>query len=157
MVGQRLGANADLLRGALVATLAGAGAIHLSLTPEHFDESPIVGAGFLAAGFLQLLLAGVIFRRPSRVALVLAGVSSAALIVMYGVAVVIGLPFGGPVEGAKDEGLRLGAGEPVTLVAAITKAAEFASIVLAMVVLKRLNTGDAMQRPMGIREGGHPQ
>jgi hypothetical protein len=137
MAGQRLAPNADLLRGALVATLAGAGAIHLFLTPEHLDESPILGVGFLAAGLLQLALAGVIFRRPSRLALLVVGVSSAALIALYGVAVAIGLSFSAPGEGAMDEGLRLGAGEPVTLVAAITKTAEFASIVLAMVVLKR--------------------
>jgi len=145
MAGRALGSDADVLRGALGAALVSVGVIHLSLTPEHFQESPALGAGFLAAGILQLLLAIAMFRRPSRVAIVAVGASSTALIVSYGVAVAIGLPFTGPAAGAMDEGLRIGAGEPVTIVAAIAKATELASIVLAMMLLGRWNAREGGQ------------
>jgi hypothetical protein len=142
MTGRGVEPNGDLLRGALGAALVSAGAIHLSLSPEHFEESRVLGAGFLAAGLLQLALAAAIFRRASRLALLLVGVSSTALIVAYGVAVAIGLPISGLAAGEMEEGLRIGAGEPVTLVAAIVKATELASIVLAMLLLGRLNAGE---------------
>lgn len=44
-----------------------------------------------------------------------------------------------------DEGLRIGAGEPVTIVAAIAKATELASIVLAMMLLGRWNAREGGQ------------
>lgn len=62
---------------------------------------------------------------------------STALIVTYGVAVAIGLPFATEAAGAMEEGLRIGAGEPVTLRAAIARATELGSIVLAMMLLGR--------------------
>ncbi|MBA3687329.1 MAG: hypothetical protein H0W81_00600 [Chloroflexi bacterium] len=150
----RLGPKTDLVRGTLVAALLAAGGIHLWLTPEHFEESPIVGTGFLAAGILQLLLAVALLYRPSRLALLAVGVSSAGLIAAYGVAVAVGLPFASQAAGGMEEGLRLGAGEPVTLLAIIAKAIELGSIVLAMMLLGRLNSAQgrrATLRGLGLR------
>lgn len=143
---RHLGAKLDLVRGTLVAALLAAGGVHLWLTPEHVEESPIVGAGFLAAGVLQLLLAIAILYRPSRLVLLAVGGSSAALIAAYGVAVAIGLPFASQTAGGMEAGLRLAAGEPVTLLAVIAKAIELASIGLAMVLLGRLNAAHGRQR-----------
>lgn len=133
------------MRGTLAAALLAAGGVHLWLTPEHVEESPIVGAGFLAAGILQLLLAIAILCRPSRLVLLAVGASSAALIAAYGVAVAIGLPFASRAAGGMEAGLRLGAGEPVTLLAVIAKAIELASIGLAMTLLVRLNSTQGRQ------------
>jgi hypothetical protein len=152
MTGRDLGPNGDVIRGALGAALVSAGMIHLSLSPEHFEESQILGTGFLAAGVLQLLLAVAIFRRTGRLALLLVGASSTTLIATYAVAVVIGLPFTGLAAGAMEEGLRLGTGEPVTLVAALAKASELASIVLAMLLLGRLNATEGGKLPTVVRE-----
>ena len=105
-----------------------------------------MGAGFLAAGVLQLLLAIAILYRPSRLVLLAVGASSAALIAVYGVAVATGLPFASQAAGGMEAGLRLGAGEPVTPLEVIVKAIELASIVLAMTLLGRLNSALGRQQ-----------
>ena len=74
------------------------------------------------------------------------GVSSAGLIAAYGVAVAVGLPFASQAAGGMEEGLRLGAGEPVTLLAGIAKAIELGSIVLAMMLLGRLNAAQGREQ-----------
>jgi hypothetical protein len=153
MADRGLGPNGEIFRGALGAVLVVAGGIHLALTPEHLGESVVLGIGFLTAGVLQLVLAVWIFRRVSRLALLLVGVSSTALIVAYGVAVAVGLPF--VAADAMDEGLSIGTGEPVTLVAAVAKVAELASILLAMALISQLNAGERARPLLGVRKRSH--
>lgn len=48
----------------LSVMVGGAGAVHLALTPEHFEESVLFGAFFLAAAAFQLWLAAALVLRP---------------------------------------------------------------------------------------------
>lgn len=50
--------------GAAGAVTALAGAIHLALTGEHFEEGPLFGAAFLAMSIYQVVLAGLLLFRP---------------------------------------------------------------------------------------------
>jgi hypothetical protein len=79
----------------LAAALVGAGTIHAAMAPSHLGESAVEGAGFVAAAFGQILLAGAVLLRPTR--RVLLGVSglSLALLVAWVVSRTAGLPFGG--------------------------------------------------------------
>src|SRR4029077_19122450 len=71
----------------LAGALFTAGWIHLALTPEHLDESTILGVGFLGAGLAQLALAFLITARPSELTYYAVVGLSAALVVLYAIAV----------------------------------------------------------------------
>jgi hypothetical protein len=60
---------------------------------------------------------------------------SAALVVLYAIAVLKGLPFGGNHDHAS--GLSLGSGEPVDLEGAVSKLAELFSLATAFVLVGR--------------------
>jgi hypothetical protein len=125
----------------LAGALFTAGWIHLALTPEHLEEATILGLGFLAAGLAQLALAVLITARPSDLAYYAVVGLSAALIVLYAIAVLKGLPF----DGSHDHGtgLTLGAGEPVDIEGAVSKLAELFSLATAVVLVGRRNTPTA--------------
>lgn len=122
-------------RVALAAALFIAGWIHLALSPEHFGESTILGAGFLIAGLVQLSLAGLITVRRSDLAYYAVIGLSIALVALYAIAVVKGLPFGGALDHAS--GLVLGSGEPVDLEGAVSKVAEIISVGAAFFLVGR--------------------
>jgi hypothetical protein len=125
----------------LAGALFTAGWIHLALTPEHLEEATILGLGFLAAGLAQLALAVLITARPSDLAYYAVVGLSAALIVLYAIAVLKGLPFGGSHD--HGTGLTLGAGEPVDIEGAVSKLAELFSLATAVVLVGRRNTPTA--------------
>jgi hypothetical protein len=80
-------------RAFLVAGLVVAAAIHLLLTPDHFAESTLMGAGFLSSAVAEFGLAAAVVVKPRRmVYFAVIGVAS-ALIALYGYNVMIGLPF----------------------------------------------------------------
>jgi hypothetical protein len=112
-----------------------AGWIHLALTPEHLGEATILGFGFLTAGLAQLALAVLITARPSDLTYYAVVGVSAALIVLYAIAVLKGLPFGGSHD--HGSGLILGSGEPVDLEGAVSKLAELFSLAMAFVLVGR--------------------
>lgn len=90
---QRPVAGLDWLRAALIAALLFAGIVHLLLAPEHFDESAVMGIGFVGSGVAEILLAAAVLMRPRRIVhLAVIGVA-AGLIGMYAFNVMIGLPF----------------------------------------------------------------
>ncbi|MHB8611425.1 MAG: hypothetical protein ACYDAL_03205 [Candidatus Dormibacteraceae bacterium] len=120
-----------MLAGALFV----AGWIHLALTPDHLAEATILGVGFLLAGLAQLALAGLITVRPSNLAYYAVVALSASLIVLYAIAVLKGLPFGGGNDHAG--GLLVGSGEPVDLQGAVSKLAELFSLAAALVLVGR--------------------
>jgi hypothetical protein len=119
----------------LAGALFTAGWIHLALTPEHLGEATILGLGFLAAGLAQLALALLITARPSDLTYYAVVGLSAALVVLYAIAVLKGLPFGGDHD--HRTGLILGSGEPVDLEGAVSKLAELFSLATAFVLVGR--------------------
>jgi hypothetical protein len=130
----------------LAGALFTAGWIHLALTPEHLGEATILGLGFLAAGLAQLALAALITARPSDLVYYAVVGLSAALIVLYAIAVLKGLPFGGGHD--HGTGLVLGAGEPVDVEGAVSKLAELFSLAAAVVLVGRPTTVTApISRP----------
>ena len=82
--------------GRLVLALAaaGAGVIHLALGPEHSSEWVVLGGGFYLSGVLQLLWAGALARRESRLLTGLGALGSAALIAAWVISRTSGLPVG---------------------------------------------------------------
>jgi hypothetical protein len=125
----------------LAGALFTAGWIHLALTPEHLGEATILGLGFLAAGLAQLALALLITARPSDLTYYAVVGLSAALVVLYAIAVLKGLPLGGGHD--HGSGLRLGSGEPVDLEGAVSKLAELFSLATAFVLVGRPTTPTA--------------
>jgi len=130
----------------LAGALFTAGWIHLALTPEHLGEATILGLGFLAAGLAQLALAVLITARPSDLAYYAVVGLSATLIVLYTIAVLKGLPFGGGHD--HGTGLTIGAGEPIDVEGAVSKLAELFSLATAVVLVGQPNTQAApISRP----------
>jgi hypothetical protein len=130
--------RATVVRVGLAAATFVAAWMHLVLTPEHLGESTLLGLGFLAAGLVQLALAAVVVERPSERALSLLVVVNVALLAIWAYAVLVGLPLAdGGHDSGEAAGLVIGHGEPIDLAAAITKAAELASLLLAVLLLHR--------------------
>src|SRR5262245_51839305 len=57
-----------MLRSALAAAVIAAGAVHLTVGPAHMGDAPILGWGFLVAGWVQIGLGMLALLRPSRAA-----------------------------------------------------------------------------------------
>lgn len=121
----------------LAATAFAAGWIHLLLVPEHWQVSWVLGAGFLGAGALQLGIAAVIVERPRQAAYLVLMALNVALIALWLYAVFVGLPFGEAHEHGAALGWAVGAGEPIDVAAAVTKALEAAGAVWAGVLACR--------------------
>lgn len=78
---------------AAALALGAAGAIHLALAPEHFEESAAAGVFFVVAGLVQFALAGLVAgRRGGRRALVGLLVVSGGLLALYAVSRAFSLP-----------------------------------------------------------------
>lgn len=145
---RRLGRSGGL-RLALAVLLFVAGGIHLLLTPEHLGQSPVLGAGFLAAGLAQLALAAVLVAGVGRADDLVPAATVAvdvALVALYGYAVLVGLPFGGGDE-EHAAGLVLGAGEPVDLWGFVDLLAELGALGLAALLLLRAPRAAAEPAP----------
>lgn len=125
--------------------------MHLVLTPEHMNQSTLLGLGFLAAGLVQIALSVIVVERPSDGALSLLVMVSVALLAVWAYAVLVGLPLGEGNGHDAGSGLVIGAGEPIDLSAAITKFAELASLSIALVLMRSNARSDAdspaAQRP----------
>jgi hypothetical protein len=78
----------------LGAAALGAGVIHLAFAPEHLSEYLPLGIGFVAAGVLQLLWAGVLVVRDSPRWLLFGGLLSLAFVGVYLMSRTVGLPLG---------------------------------------------------------------
>lgn len=115
----------------LGATAFVAGWIHVLLTPEHWAESALLGAGFLGAGLLQLALSIAVVERPGRAVHLALVVLNVALVAVWLYAVLVGLPFGDAHDHGQSAGWAIGAGEPVDGVALVAKAAELVGAVWA--------------------------
>jgi hypothetical protein len=113
-----------LLAGALLAT----GAVHLQQAPEHLEVSAVLGGGFVVAAVSQLALGAAVLVRGHRLLYAAIVADCLCFLGLYAYAVLHGLPF----PGQGNAGLRLGAGEPVTLSGAVSKAGEAAAVLLAL-------------------------
>ena len=111
--------------------------MHLLLTPQHLNESTLLGLGFLAAGIIQVALAFVVVERPSDGALSLLVMVNVALLAVWAYAVLVGLPLGDGHGHDAASGLVIGSGEPIDLASAITKLAELGSLSIALILMRR--------------------
>ena len=99
--------------------------------PSHFHESWLYGMFFLVAAAAQVTLGALLLSRPSR-RLVLAGVAgSVAVIVLWALGRVVGVPVG-PDHGAT---------EAVGALDVIATLAETATVACGAVVLRRSQIG----------------
>ena len=115
----------ELRRDVVIVTCAISAGIHGALVPDHFREGTGAGAGFVAATALLAVLAIVLTRSPSQLALVGATVVFAGLIVGYALALTTGIPVLHPEVEAVD-GLAI-----------FTKAIEIAGLVTAASLVRR--------------------
>lgn len=120
----------------IVACAISAG-IHGALVREHFQEGTGAGLGFVAATVVLALLAVVLTRRPSQLALVAAAAVLTGLIASYALVITTGFPVLHPEAEAVD-GL-----------AVFTKAVEGAGLVLATSLLRRPSLDISLTQPKG--------
>jgi hypothetical protein len=73
---------------------AGAGAIHAAVIRDHLQEWWLYGTFFAVAAALQLVWTVWILRRPSRPILIAAAVANAAVLVLWLITRITGLPVG---------------------------------------------------------------
>lgn len=99
--------------------------VHGALVPDHFHEGTGPGVGFLLATVLLAILAVVLTRRPTQLALGLTAVAFAALIGSYALAVTTGVPVLHPEV------------EAVDALALVTKAVEVVGLLAAMSLIRR--------------------
>jgi|GEM_PF-3125243 len=114
---RRTGTAAIAGAGACVALVVAA-SFHLALVPDHAAESLAAGAFFVASAAVELALAAVVRRRPSRgLAIGVAG-AVAVLVAVYAMARIWALPF---TAGRED----------LDAVGLVTKCVEVTAVVLA--------------------------
>ncbi|HSB38943.1 MAG TPA: hypothetical protein VLD13_07635 [Gaiellaceae bacterium] len=116
---------AELSTDAVVLACAISAGIHGALVPDHFREGTGAGLGFVVATVLLAVLAIVLTRRPSPVALGAAAAVFAGLIASYALAVTTGVPVLHPER------------EQVDALAVFTKTVEAVGLALALRGLRR--------------------
>jgi hypothetical protein len=85
---------ASALRAVVAGCLLGAAAVHFAFAPDHYAESRFHGAFFFLAGWLQLMLAFAGYTRPSRSVWRGVIIVNTAMVLLWMVSRVVGLPFG---------------------------------------------------------------
>lgn len=114
-----------LLQGAALGTFAAA-ATHAAVMPVHFQQSWIYGTFFLFAMTGQVILGSLLLARPSDRIVVAGVIGSAAVIVLWGFSRVVGVPVG-PDNGAT---------EPAGVLDILASAAELATVLCGMMLLR---------------------
>ena len=127
---------------ALAATLVGAAAIHLAMTPSHLGESAVEGTGFVVSAWLGLGLAALVVLRPRPWVLMASIAVNAALIGAWMVSRTAGLPFGA----------HAGHAEEVSVVDGAAVALEAMGIVLAGLLL--VGSATVLVRSSGLALAG---
>jgi hypothetical protein len=117
--GERAGsvASSSAWRAAAVAGLALSAALHVGLTPAHFEEAAVQGVFFCAAGVIVAVLAAVVLVWPSRPAYLIGAGISLALIVLWAVFLLVPPPGAEAAEAVDPIGLITKATELVALIA----------------------------------------
>jgi hypothetical protein len=104
--------------------LAISAALHVGLTPAHFEEAAVQGVFFCAAGTIAAVLAATILVWPSRLAYLAGAAISLALIVLWAVFLLV------PPPGAESA-------EAVDPIGLITKATELIALIACTVLWSR--------------------
>ena len=99
--------------------------IHGALVPEHFEEGTGAGLGFVTATLLLAVLAFVLTRKPTQLALLATGAVLAMLIASYALVITTGFPVLHPEPEAADA------------LALFTKAIEAVGLVVTASLLRR--------------------
>ncbi|MGH2771353.1 MAG: hypothetical protein ACRDJF_12655, partial [Actinomycetota bacterium] len=92
--GRQVGELGQLLVRGVAVLSAGAGVIHLSAAPEHFELSLAHGLFFIVVAGLQLLWAGLIVRRPTSSLLAAGALGNGAIAAIWLISRTSGIPFG---------------------------------------------------------------
>ena len=116
---------AELRVDIVILTCAISAGVHGVLVRDHFEEGTGAGLGFVVATVLLAVLAVVLTRNPSQLALVATAAVFAGLIVSYALVATTGFPLLHPDVEAVD-GLAL-----------FTKAIEGAGLVTAATLVRR--------------------
>ena len=128
---------AELRTDVVILTCAISAGIHGALVPDHFEEGAGAGLGFVVATLLLAVLAVVLTRKPTPVALLTTGAVFAGLIASYALVIATGFPVLHPEVEAVD-GLAL-----------FTKAVEVAGLVLVASALRRPSSTPILMQPKG--------
>ena len=107
----------------MLAALLARGGIHVAMAPSHLGESAVEGWGFVLAAWAQLALAAAVLVRPSRRVGAAVVVTSVALIAVWAVSRLWGLPFGGHSGHPESVSVVDGAGVALEVVAVVLGAA----------------------------------
>jgi CHASE2 domain-containing sensor protein len=116
---------AELRTDLVIVACAISAGIHGALVRDHFEEGAGAGLGFVAATVLLAVLAVVLTRRPTQLALLATTVVFAGLIASYALVITTGFPLLHPEP------------EAVDALALFTKAIEAIGLVLAASLLRR--------------------
>ena len=114
-------ASPSAWRTAAVVGLALSAALHIGLTPAHFEEAAVQGVFFCAVGLMAAATTAAILVWPSRLAYLAGAVLSLALIVLWAVFLLV------PPPGAE-------AAEAVDLVGSLTKVTELVAAIACTVL-----------------------
>jgi CHASE2 domain-containing sensor protein len=128
---------AELRIDLLIVACAISAGVHGALVRDHFEESTGAGLGFVAATVLLAVLAVVLTRKPTQLALVATGAIFAALNASYALVITTGFPVLHPEPEAVD-GL-----------AVLTKAVEAIGLVFAASLLRRPSPVLTLTQPKG--------
>jgi hypothetical protein len=121
----------------LVALSLGSGVIHFAVAGEHFDVTWYHGTFFAVVAWLQLVWAAALIVRPTRQLLALGALGNFAIIVVWFVSRMWGLPVGP----------EAGHPEPVALADALATGMEAAIVLLSLAVLLRPAVAQRTVRP----------
>jgi hypothetical protein len=89
------------LRFTAAAATAAAGAVHASVTAEHFKEFWLFGVFFIGAAAAQIAWAAMVMFRPQRRLLMLGLAGNAAIVLLWAFTRFVGLPLG-PGAGTRE-------------------------------------------------------
>jgi hypothetical protein len=131
------GGWAELRIDLVILTCAISAGIHGALVQDHFEEGTGAGLGFVVATVLLAVLALVLTRKPTQLALLGTAAVFAGLIASYVLAITTGVPVLHPDVEAVD-GLAL-----------FTKAVEAAGLVLAASLMRRPSVAITLNQPKG--------
>jgi hypothetical protein len=128
---------AALRTNLVILTCAISAGIHGALVRDHFQEGTGAGLGFAVATVVLAVLAVVLTRQPTQLALVATATVFAGLIASYALVLTTGFPLLHPEP------------EAVDALALFTKAVEAIGLVLAASLLRRPSLAFTATQPKG--------